>query len=91
MKTARHERAFHELIKGAEHGVFTTRMLKPTGLEMWLEKKEKQRGRLEINLQLSLSFHCAALGLLLSAVLTLPPPQKKKNHQVFSFILLRGK
>lgn len=50
MKTARHERAFHQLIKGTKHNVFTTRILRPIGLEMWLGKKENQRGYLEINL-----------------------------------------
>lgn len=37
---------------------------------MWLGKKEEQRGYSEINLQLSLSFQSAALGVILLCALT---------------------
>lgn len=52
MKTAGHERAVQELIKGAEHSVFTARVSRQTGLETWSGKEENIRGYLEINLQL---------------------------------------
>lgn len=56
MKPGGHERAWQELIKGAEHGVLTARILEPTGLKAWSGKEENWRGYLEINLQLFL-FH----------------------------------
>jgi len=37
---------------------------------MQLGKKEKQRGYLEISLELSLSCQCAALGVILSCAFT---------------------
>lgn len=56
MRTAGHERALQELIKEAEHGVFTARILRQTGLGRWSGKEENSRGCLKINLRLSLLF-----------------------------------